>query len=98
VVQCSPGFGGSVTATAGMVISGADDGYLRIFDGATGKVLWETDTAQPYTTVNGVAAHGGAISGGVAPVAYKGEVIVPSGYGYASKKNGNVLLVYGVAK
>jgi polyvinyl alcohol dehydrogenase (cytochrome) len=98
VVQCSPGFGGSVTATAGMVISGADDGHLRVFDGATGKVLWETDTAQAYATVNGVAAHGGAIAGGVAPIAYKGEVIVPSGYGYASKKNGNVLLVYGVAK
>jgi polyvinyl alcohol dehydrogenase (cytochrome) len=98
VVQCSPGFGGSVTATAGMVISGADDGHLRVFDGASGKVLWETDTAQAYTTVNGVAAHGGAIAGGVAPIAYKGEVIVPSGYGYASKKNGNVLLVFGVAK
>ncbi len=28
----------------------------------------------------------------------EGEVIVPSGYGYASKKNGNVLLVYEVAK
>jgi polyvinyl alcohol dehydrogenase (cytochrome) len=98
VVQCSPGFGGSVTATAGMVISGADDGHLRVFDGATGKVLWETDTAQAYPTVNGVAAHGGAIAGGVAPIAYKGELIVPSGYGYAGKKGGNVLLVYGVAK
>jgi polyvinyl alcohol dehydrogenase (cytochrome) len=98
VVQCAPGYGGSVTATAGMVLAGVDDGHLRIFEGATGKLLWETDTAQPFTTVNGIAAHGGAISGGVAPIAYKGEVIVPSGYGYAGKKNGNVLLVYGVGK
>jgi polyvinyl alcohol dehydrogenase (cytochrome) len=80
------------------VITGVDDGHLRIFDGATGKLLWETDTTQSYTTVNGIAAHGGAISGGVAPIAYKGEVIVPSGYGYAGKKGGNVLLVYGVPK
>lgn len=98
VVQCSPGFGGSITATAGMVISGADDGALRVFDGATGKVLWETDTTQAYRTVNGVAAHGGAIAGGVAPIVYKGNLIVPSGYGFASKKGGNVLLVYGVGE
>jgi polyvinyl alcohol dehydrogenase (cytochrome) len=98
IVQCPPGYGGSVTATSGMVITGVDDGHLRIFEGATGKMLWETDTTQSYTTVNGIAAHGGAISGGVAPIAYKGEVIVPSGYGYAGKKGGNVLLVYGVPK
>jgi polyvinyl alcohol dehydrogenase (cytochrome) len=98
IMQCSAGFGGSISATAGMVISGSDDGHLRVYDGATGKVLWETDTAQPFTTVDGVAAHGGAISGGVAPIAYKGDVIVPSGYGYAGKKGGNVLLVYGVSK
>jgi len=96
--QCAPGMGGAIMATAGMVIGGDDDGILRIFDGATGKVLWSTDTKPSVTTVNGVAAHGGAISGGVGPIAYKGTVIVPSGYGFASKLPGNVLLVYGVAK
>jgi polyvinyl alcohol dehydrogenase (cytochrome) len=96
--QCAPGMGGSITATAGMVIAGDDDGMLRIFDSASGKVLWSADTKPGVSTVNGVAAHGGAISGGVAPIAYKGTVIVPSGYGFASKLPGNVLLVYGVAK
>ncbi|MBW8753851.1 MAG: PQQ-binding-like beta-propeller repeat protein [Sphingomonadales bacterium] len=96
--QCAPGYGGSITATAGMVIAGSDDGFLRIFDGPTGKLLWQTDTKPSVATVNGIAAHGGAISGGVAPIAYKGEVIVPSGYGFASKLPGNVLLVYEVAK
>lgn len=97
-MQCAPGMGGSITATAGMVIAGDDDGILRIFDGSTGKILWSTDTKPSVTTVNGVAAHGGAISGGVGPIAYKGTVIVPSGYGFASKLPGNVLLVYGVTK
>lgn len=93
---CHPGYGGSVTATAGMVLAGDDQGVLRIVDAALGKVLWEDQTARAFATVNGVAAKGGAISGGVAPLAYKGNVIVPSGYGYASKLPGNVLLVYGV--
>lgn len=96
--QCAPGYGGSISTTAGMVIAGDDDGVLRVFDGADGRVLWETDTKPSVLTVNGVAARGGAISGGVAPIAYKGNVIVASGYGYASKKPGNLLLVYEVAK
>jgi hypothetical protein len=45
--------------------------------------------------VNKVPGRGGSIAGGVAPLAYKGDLIVPSGYGFASKAAGNVLLVYG---
>jgi polyvinyl alcohol dehydrogenase (cytochrome) len=82
--------------TGGVVLAGSDTGFLRAFDAASGKLLWEDNTAREYATVNGVAARGGAIAGGNGPVAYKGNVIVPSGYGFASKKAGNVLLVYGV--
>jgi len=95
-LTCHPGYGGALAATGGMVIAGSDDGHLRFFDAATGKLLREEATAQAFATVNGIPAHGGAISGGVGPIAYKGTVIVPSGYGFASKPNGNVLLVYGV--
>jgi polyvinyl alcohol dehydrogenase (cytochrome) len=93
---CLAGYGGSVTATGGLVLAGDDNGHLRIFQAANGKVIWEVATNQSFPTVNGVPGHGGSISGGVAPIAYKGTVIVPSGYGYASKPPGNVLLVYGV--
>jgi polyvinyl alcohol dehydrogenase (cytochrome) len=93
---CHPGYGGALAVTGGMVLAGADDGHVRVFDGATGKLLWDEPTAHDYTTINGVPAHGGAISGGVGPIAYKGTLIVASGYGFASKPNGNVLLVYGV--
>jgi polyvinyl alcohol dehydrogenase (cytochrome) len=94
--RCHPGYGSTPTTTAGLVMIGADDGRLNIYDAATGHVLWNADTTQSFTAVNGVAGHGGAISGGVAPIAYRGTLIVPSGYGFASKMPGNVLLVYGV--
>ena len=94
--RCLAGYGGSVTVAGGLVLIGSDTGFLRIYDAGTGKVLWQDNTARSFATVNGVAAKGGSISGGVAPLAYKGSVIVPSGYGFASKLPGNVLLVYGV--
>ena len=94
--QCLIGYGGAVTLTGGLVLIGSDTGHLRIFDAANGQMVKDIDTAVGFTTVNGVAAKGGSISGGVAPLAYKGSVILPSGYGFASKLPGNVLLVYGV--
>ncbi len=93
---CHPGYGGALAVTGGVVLAGADDGHLRAFDAASGKLLFEDNTMRDFTTINGVPARGGAISGGVGPIAWKGTVIVPSGYGFASKPKGNVLLVYGV--
>ena len=94
--QCLAGYGGSVTVTGGAVLIGSDTGYLRIHDAADGRIVWQDNTARDFATLNGIAAKGGSISGGVAPIAWKGSVIVPSGYGFASKLPGNVLLVYGV--
>ena len=85
-----------MTVTGDAVLIGSDTGFLRVYDAGTGKVVWQDQTAREFAAVNGVAAKGGSISGGVAPLAYKGSVIVPSGYGFASKLPGNVLLVYGV--
>ncbi len=94
--DCNPGFGGSITATPDLVFAGADDAHLRVYDAADGKVLWDHDTLRDYATVNGVAARGGSIGGGAAPIAWKGLLIASSGYGYASKMPGNVLLVFSV--
>ncbi|MCB2077548.1 MAG: PQQ-binding-like beta-propeller repeat protein, partial [Novosphingobium sp.] len=91
---CVRGYGGSLSATPGLVFAGADDAHLRILDADTGKVLHDIDTGQEFETVNGVPAKGGAISGGVTAVAHKGQLIVASGYGFASKMPGNVLLVF----
>ena len=93
---CLAGYAGALTVTGGLVLIGADDGHLRIHDAADGKIVWQDDTNRTFSAVNGIAGKGGSISGGVAPLAYKGSVIVPSGYGFASKLPGNVLLVYAV--
>jgi polyvinyl alcohol dehydrogenase (cytochrome) len=96
--QCLIGYAGALTATGGAVLIGSDTGYLRIYNAANGALLWQHDTTQSVKTVNGIPGKGGSISGGVAPIAYKGSVIVPSGYGFASKLPGNVLLVYEVER
>jgi polyvinyl alcohol dehydrogenase (cytochrome) len=94
--MCFPGIGGAISTTGQIVLAGGDDGHLRIHDAASGTMLWDFDTARPFETVNGVAAKGGAISGGMAPIAWQGQLIVGSGYGFASKMPGNVLLVFAV--
>ncbi|MDF8333777.1 outer membrane protein assembly factor BamB family protein [Novosphingobium cyanobacteriorum] len=95
---CHAGYGGSITVTNGLVLAGGNDGYLRIYDAANGRIVWETDTTTNVVAVDGRTAHGGSIGGGAAPVAYDGLVIANSGYGFAGKMPGNVLLVYEAEK
>lgn len=91
---CEPGISAAVTAIPGAVIAGHMDGRVRAYDRASGKVLWETETRQPFTTVNGVQAAGGSIGGGAGPVVQHGRLLVTSGYGLYYHLPGNVLLVY----
>jgi polyvinyl alcohol dehydrogenase (cytochrome) len=91
---CHPGYGAAITATPELVIAGANDGHLRIYDTATGAVLWDYDTLREFTTVNGAPAHGGSIGGGAAPIAYKGMLVANAGYGFAGALPGNALLVF----
>ena len=93
---CLMGYSGTITVTPELLFAGGDDAHFRIFDVTDGKLLWDTDTMQPYQTVNGVPGKGGAISGGAGPIADDGQLIVSSGYGFVSKLPGNVLLVFGV--
>ena len=74
------------------VIQGGNDGYLRIFDDDTGKLLFKYDTAHDFQTVNGVPAHGGSIDC-MAVIAADGMLFVQSGYG-AGGAPGNVLLAF----
>ena len=91
---CHPGYAAAITATPELVVAGSDDGHLRIFDAATGKVMWDYDTARTFTTVSGAVAKGGAMGGGAGPIAYKGELVTNSGYGFAGAMPGNALLVF----
>ncbi|MBI1179678.1 MAG: PQQ-binding-like beta-propeller repeat protein [Alphaproteobacteria bacterium] len=93
---CNPGYGGAITATPELVLAGSIDGHLRAYDSATGKVLWDFDTARDFHTVNGAKARGGSMGGGTAPIAYKGMLFMNSGYGFVGAMDGNVLLAFEV--
>jgi polyvinyl alcohol dehydrogenase (cytochrome) len=88
--------GAAPTTIPGVVFQGAGDGRLFAVSAADGKQLWEFNTAQDFTTVNKVAAHGGAIATSGA-VVVDGMVYVASGYAISSgASGGNVLLAFGV--
>jgi len=92
---CSPAQSAAVTATPGLVWSGAEDGHLRAYSTANGKILWDYDTAHEYKAVNGIAAHGGAIDV-AGPVVAGGMLFTLSGYPARGGLAGNVLLAFGV--
>ena len=88
---------GAVTLIPGVLLSGARDGMIRASSSRTGQLLWEFDSRQDFTTVNGVAARGGsAASGG--PIVANGMVFIGSGYpGFQGGQPGNVLLAFAPA-
>jgi polyvinyl alcohol dehydrogenase (cytochrome) len=90
---CVTGYGASIMATEDLVIAGSDDGFLRILDAGSGKLVAEFDTAREFDAVGGGKARGGAISGSGGAVLDQGQLIVSSGYGFVSKMPGNLLLV-----
>jgi polyvinyl alcohol dehydrogenase (cytochrome) len=80
-----------VSAIPGAAFSGSVDGHLRAYSTADGRILWDFDSQQTYTTVNGVPARGGSIDGPGAVIG-GGMVYVNSGYVAAGGAPGNVLL------
>lgn len=94
VSRCSPAQSAAVTAIAGAVFSGADDGHLRAYASADGKVIWDFDTLREFDAVNKSAAHGGSLDGG-GPAVAGGMLFVNSGFGSVFGIPGNVLLAFG---
>ena len=90
------GLSAAATATPDLVFSGSLNGDLRAYDIASGEVLWQTRTAVPVETVNGVTGHGGSID-------VDGQVLagdwlyVQSGYAMFGQLPGNLLLAYRLA-
>jgi polyvinyl alcohol dehydrogenase (cytochrome) len=96
VLACDGGIGlsGAPTVIDGAVLQGSVDGFLRVFDAATGTILYQYDTARPFDTVNGVPGKGGAIDN-ASIVAGNGYVFLNSGYGLmAGQTPGNVFLAF----
>ncbi|MCH7507033.1 MAG: PQQ-binding-like beta-propeller repeat protein [Proteobacteria bacterium] len=92
--DCDPGISHAITAIPGAVIAGHMDGWLRIYSGESGELLWELNTLQDFDTVSGEQAHGGSFSGGGPSVA-NGMIYVNSGYGIYNHMPGNLLLAIG---
>jgi polyvinyl alcohol dehydrogenase (cytochrome) len=92
---CSPAQSAAVTAIPGAVFSGGLDGHLRAYAAADGRIVWDVDTAKDYSTVNGVAAHGGSLDGPGA-VVVDGMLYVNSGYGFFGTAPGNALLAFSI--
>jgi len=95
--DCSPAQSAAVTAIPGVVFSGSVDGHLRAYAAETGKILWDTNTAQEFSTVNGPAAHGGSLDV-AGPAIVNGTILVNSGYGQWGGMPGNVLLAFSTAQ
>jgi polyvinyl alcohol dehydrogenase (cytochrome) len=91
--QTRIGFSPAPLVVDGAVVQGSVDGILRVFDDETGVELWRYDTMRTFETVNGVAAHGGAIDSSPY-VAADGMLFVVSGYGRFGEAPGNVLLAF----
>jgi polyvinyl alcohol dehydrogenase (cytochrome) len=92
--NCRTGYSAAITATSGLVLAGSVDGVLRIHDARSGVVLRQIETDKEFQTVSGEVGHGGGMSGGAAPVPYKNQLFLNSGYGYAGFMPGNVLLAF----
>jgi polyvinyl alcohol dehydrogenase (cytochrome) len=90
---CNTGQPQAVSAIPGVVFSGNLDGHLRAYDARNGDVIWEFDSVREFDTVNGIPAHGGALSGPGATIV-DGMVFVSSGYSSFGLMPGNVLLAF----
>jgi polyvinyl alcohol dehydrogenase (cytochrome) len=93
--ECSYFYGYSAAAAAvpGAVFTAALDGSVTAYATADGTPLWRFETARPFSTVNGVEAHGGSIdSAGVQPAGRM--LFVQSGYSWFGQMPGNVFLAF----
>jgi polyvinyl alcohol dehydrogenase (cytochrome) len=93
--KCSPAQSAAVTVIPGAVFSGSVDGHLRAYSTQDGKVLWDFDTIQDFTTVNAMEGKGGSLDG-PGPTVAGGMLFVNSGYGLWGGMPGNVLLAFSV--
>ena len=86
-------FSAAVSSTPDLALASALNGHTMAFDLSDGTILWEDNTVQPYDTVNGIEAHGGAIDSPGAQI-IDDMLFVQSGYGMFGQMPGNVLLAY----
>ena len=92
---CMAAQSAAISVIPGAVFSGAINGHFRAYSTETGEIIWDFDTAKPFTTVNQVQAKGGSING-AGPTIANGMVFTNSGYVGFGGTAGNVLLAFSV--
>ena len=91
---CRPSHAAAVTAIPGTVFSGTMDGQFYAYAADSGKIVWQFNSVQDFTTVNGVKANGGSMSNSGATVV-DGMLYVQSGYSHhGAILPGNALLAF----
>ncbi len=88
--NCAHALLAGVAVIPGVAFAGAMDGYVRAYDAADGRILWQFDTGRSFPAVNGVQGHGGAIDYGGEVIAH-GMLFVNSG---SMRQPGNLLLAF----
>jgi polyvinyl alcohol dehydrogenase (cytochrome) len=78
----------------GIAFLGSWDGHIRAYETASGKIIWDFDTAQDFETTNSVKARGGSINS-MGPVIAGGMLYIGSGYS-GNAMPGNVLLAFSI--
>ncbi|HKA55104.1 MAG TPA: PQQ-binding-like beta-propeller repeat protein, partial [Candidatus Binatia bacterium] len=93
--KCSPAQSAAITVIPGVVFSGSVDGHLRAYSTQDGRVIWDFDTIQDFSTANAMEGKGGSLDG-PGPTVVGGMLFVNSGYGFWGGMPGNVLLGFSV--
>lgn len=92
--RCPAGPLADPAATPGWNGWGVDASNARFQPASAAGMMWQYDTLRAFTTVNGVAASGGAM-GAPGPTVAGGMLFVGSGYtGLGNGRGGNVLLAF----
>jgi polyvinyl alcohol dehydrogenase (cytochrome) len=97
--DCTMGSGAAVSSSPGLVYEGNTDGKVYVFAADTGDLLWQFDTDQEFTGVNGAVGHGESVSSLAGAVVAGGMLYVQSGYyplRTSSDTDGTVLLAFGL--
>jgi polyvinyl alcohol dehydrogenase (cytochrome) len=92
--NCNRSMISAVSSSPGLVYEGGADGKMRVYRSSDGANLWQYDTVQQFTGVNGVAGSGGSVSGNGGAVVSNGVLYVQSGYYSFYGIPGNMLLAF----
>lgn len=84
------------TVIPGVVFEGSNMGMLYAFSTTDGHALWNFDTNQVFTTVNGIEGKGGGFGGAAGAVVAEGKLFTTSGNAdlFGGPLRGNVVLAF----